>query len=383
MKILVITFAAGLNPGTFMQSFGVRAGLLKIFPDAGIDYLKFPDFKWDRKRHDKNGSLWHLLLQKGFALYRLMKYKQLERRYFHFTREIDLFDYDEKEAKELLSHYDLVVVGSDTILEAAKGGSKDQYGLNWYSSVLCNAPHILFAASASPARYSSDKEIVDKLKDIAKNFKFIGLRDDLTVNLFKNVLEISEDKIYKQPDPSFLLDVEQFRLSNYYIRKLKGRKIAYYNFMSDFPYRKKLADILQQKGYTVVSSVYNPFADICIDTIDAREWAGIFRHCDLIVTERFHDCVFSLRNCKPVIAIDWEENRISVDGDSKTLRILKDYEMENYHFVLKGDDIIDKLTDRISYLIENFTPQKIADRNKTYELKAYEMLNYIKQSVSN
>lgn len=381
MKILVITFAAGLNPGTFMQSFGVRTGLLKIFPDAEIDYLKFPDFKWDKSRRDKNGSLWHLFLQKGFALYRLMKYKRLERRYFHFTREIDLFDYDEAEAKDLLSHYDLVVVGSDTILEAAKGGSKDQYGLNWYSSVLCNAPHILFAASASPAHYSSNKEIVDKLKDIAQKFKFIGLRDDLTVNLFKNVLAISEEKIFKQPDPSFLLDVQQFHLSNYYVRKLKGRKIAYYNFMSDFPYRKKLADILRQKGYTVVSSVYNPFADICIDTIDAKEWAGIFRHCDLIVTERFHDSVFSLRNCKPVIAVDWEDYRITSDGDSKTLRILKDYEMENYHFVLKEEQDLDRIVGSIDDLLRHFDKSKVAQMNEMYISRANNIDSILKNAL--
>lgn len=381
MKILVITFAAGLNPGTFMQSFGVRTGLLKIFPDAEIEYLKFPDFKWDKSRRDKKSSLWHVALQKGAALYRLTKYKRLERKYFKFTREIDLFDYDIDDAKELLSRYDLVVVGSDTILEAAKGGSKGQYGLNWYSSVLCNAPHILFAASASPAHYSSDKEIVDKLKDIAQKFKFIGLRDDLTVNLFKNVLEINEEKIYKQPDPSFLLDVEQFHLSNYYVRKLKGRKIAYYNFMSDFPYRKKLADMLRQKGYTVISSVYNPFADICIDTIDAKEWAGIFRHCDLIVTERFHDSVFSLRNCKPVIAVDWEDYRITSDGDSKTLRILKDYEMGNHHFVLKEEQDLDRIVGSIDDLLRHFDKSKVAKLNEMYISRANDMLSILKNAL--
>ena len=41
MKILVITFSRGLNPGTFMQAYGVRTGLFKIFPDAEINYLSF------------------------------------------------------------------------------------------------------------------------------------------------------------------------------------------------------------------------------------------------------------------------------------------------------------------------------------------------------
>ncbi len=381
MKILVITFAAGLNPGTFMQSFGVRTGLLKIFPDAEIEYLKFPDFKWDKKRHDIKNSLLHVALQKGTALYRLMKYKRQERKYIKFTREIDLFDYDVDEAKELLSHYDLIVVGSDTILEEAQGGKKGQYGLNWYSSVLCNVPHILFAASASPAHFSSDKDVIGQLREIIPNFVFIGLRDDLTIKLFKNILGVNEEKIYKQPDPSYLLDTNKFKLSNYYVRKLKGRKIACCNFMSYFPYRKELADMLRQKGYTVISTTYNPYADISIATVDAFEWASIFPFCDLVITERFHDSVFALRNCKPVIAVDWENNRISTDRDSKTFHILKDYDMEQFHFVFDNEDVLYQIVGSIDSLVNCFDKEKVAKTNQFFISKANSMLETMKTVV--
>lgn len=45
MRILIITFTGGVNPGTFMQALGVKTAMTRIFPDAEVDYLNFTDFK--------------------------------------------------------------------------------------------------------------------------------------------------------------------------------------------------------------------------------------------------------------------------------------------------------------------------------------------------
>ena len=237
----------------------MRTGLLKIFPNAEINYLSFPDFKWDKGKRGKKDFIGHVLLQKAFAAYRLLKYRKLEQQVFSYTPTIDLFDYDIDKAKSILRKYDLVVVGSDTILEKVTGGSQ-QLGLNWGSSELCNAPHVFFAASASPANFANDKSLLERLKLIADKFIYIGLRDGLTVDLFTNKMRVNTP-VYKQPDPSYYLDINEFQLPEFYVRKLKGKKIAFYNFSPNFPYRKELADLIRRKGYTVASSVYNPYAN--------------------------------------------------------------------------------------------------------------------------
>lgn len=378
MKILVITFSRGLNPGTFMQAYGVRTGLLKIFPHAEINYLSFPDFKWDKGKRGKKDFIGHVLLQKAFAAYRLLKYRKLEQQIFSYTPTIDLFDYDIDKAKSILRKYDLVVVGSDTILEKVTGGSQ-QLGLNWGSCELCNAPHVFFAASASPANFANNKSLLERLKLIADKFIYIGLRDGLTVDLFTNKMRVNQP-VHKQPDPSYYLDINDFQLPEHYIRKLKGKKIAFYNFSPNFPYRKELADLIRGKGYTVISSVYNPYADIKIDTIGPKEWAGIFRYCDIVITERFHDSLFALRNCKPVIAVDWEKDRFSSTGDSKTYRILKDYDLQNYHFILEDKNQLASIIDKIPQLISDFDISRIIQKNKEYTTLAMNLLKAIKQN---
>lgn len=380
MRILVITFSRGLNPGTFMQAFGVKTGLLKIFPDAEINYLSFPDFKWDKSKRSKGDFIGYVFLQKAFATYRLLRYRRLEKKTFSYTSTIDLFDYNKKEAEELLKQYDLVVVGSDTILERTNGNSQ-QLGLNWASKELCHAPHVFFAASASPANFSDNKRLLEQLRNIANQFIYIGLRDGLTVDLFTNKMKVNVP-VYQQPDPSYYLDVEKFQLPAFYRHILKEKKIAFYNFSPNFPYRKDLANLLKEKGYTVISSVYNPYADIKIDTITPFEWAGIFRYCDIVITERFHDSLFALRNYKPVIAVDWEQDRFSAFGDSKTLRILKEYGLEKYHFNLSEAKMLNNIVDSIESIKREFDVEKIKKYNDVYIEKANQLLQQLKTNYS-
>ena len=282
------------------------------------------------------------------------------------------------EAKAILQDYDLVVVGSDTILEKVTGNGQ-QLGLNWGSSELCKAPHVFFAASASPANFANDKSLLERLKLIADKFIYIGLRDGLTVDLFTNKMRVNQP-VHKQPDPSYYLDVNEFQLPKHYIRKLKGKKIAFYNFSPNFPYRKELADLIRGKGYTVISSVYNPYADIKIDTIGPKEWAGIFRYCDIVITERFHDSLFALRNCIPVIAVDWEKDRFSSTGDSKTYRILKDYGLEENHFTLVNAKQLHDIVDCIPITIKNFNSKEVQHLNEEYMDLALKLLEQLKNN---
>lgn len=373
MKILIITFTSGNNPGTFMQGLGVQTAMKRLFPNAQIDFLKFPDFKASLGVRDKKAKLWQTLRQKAASAYRLLKYNKLRKEVINFTPTIDLFNYT-KEDEAVICQYDLVVVGSDTILEEAYG--KDgRIGLNWMP---LDVKKIYFAASASPANFQPK----DDLREVAAKAEFIGLRDNLTVDFFVNKLCIDKERIVKQPDPSYFLDINQFKLSSTQQARLKkGKKYVLYNFMSNFPLRKELADALRSIGYTVVSTAYNPYADISLDTIDAYEWAGVFRLMDVIVTERFHDSVFGLRNECPVVAIDWDPARFSKDGDSKTLRILEDYGHEHLHFNLCGKIDFSPVVDAVKNIGNLYELQKVKRVNELQQQRIEAVLEQIKKNV--
>lgn len=373
MKILIITFTSGNNPGTLMQGLGVQTAMKRLYPNAQIDFLKFPDFKASLGVRDKKAKLWQTFRQKAASAYRLLKYNKLRKEMMCFTPTIDLFNYT-KEDEAIVRQYDLIVIGSDTILEEAYG-KEGRIGLNWMPF---DVKKIYFAASASPANFVPK----DDLRKVAAKADFIGLRDNLTIDFFINKLGIDEERIVKQPDPSYFLDINQFQLSSSQQSRLKkGRKYLLYNFMSNFPLRKVLADALRGIGYTVVSTAYNPYADISLETIDAYEWAGVFRLMDVIVTERFHDSVFGLRNECPVVAIDWDPARFSEGGDSKTLRILEDYGHEHLHFNLCGKIDFSPVIDAVKNIERLYDLQKVKQVNILQQQRIDAILKQIKENV--
>lgn len=89
----------------------------------------------------KERFYWARSASKGICGLPLVEIQKTGATSISYTPTIDLFDYDIDKAKSILRKYDLVVVGSDTILEKVTGGSQ-QLGLNWGSSELCNAPHV-------------------------------------------------------------------------------------------------------------------------------------------------------------------------------------------------------------------------------------------------
>lgn len=374
MKILIITFTTGVNPGTIMQALGVKTAMRRLWPDANIDYLNFPDFKNSGfgVRGKKDG-ITNTIKQKAYAAYRLMKYIRLRRNNFHYSKRVDLFNYTDEQVA-FIRDYDLIVIGSDTILEQAYL-IDGKIGLNWMPLPV---KKLYFAASASPANFDATED----LKRVAREALYIGLRDELTINYFQNRLEISSDRIVKQPDPSFFLNINNFhlpdRLRN--ILKIEDKHVLY-NFNSNFPLRKELADGLRSIGYKVVTTAYNPYADICFKMVDAFEWAAIFPFMDLVVTERFHDSVFALRNEKPVIAVDWDPLRFSEGGESKTLCILEDYKHKHLHFNLCNSTDVSPIIKMAKDIHDHFDVDTIKTVNNMMQKRINEILTIVKKTV--
>ena len=63
---------------------GKFAKLFREF-NAHLEAAIIQDFKWDKKRRDKNGSLWHLFLQKGLSYNSQLIFKILRQMIILYT----------------------------------------------------------------------------------------------------------------------------------------------------------------------------------------------------------------------------------------------------------------------------------------------------------
>ena len=364
MKILIITYSREVNPGTFLQAYGVQYAMKQLFPDAQIDLLKHKRLYniTGNSGPAKKRKNWTWLKSKIFAIPRRFKYERLYSSSFSFTaQEFDLFDYDEKRFKETAEQYDLIVVGSDTILINLK--KKNKYGLMWLLGI--DASKILFAASAAPVKYEVANDEIETLRRNFLTFKFLGVRDAQTHELLSKKIGLGE-RVELMFDPSYLIPMDLFNLN--FINKVRlnrihsTRKIALVNFGEDFKQKRYITENLKKKGFYVISTLYNPWADRNLMTLSPFEWAGMFKHIDMTVTERFHDSVFTLRNNKPVIAIDWKQNRIGKNGKSKTQDLLERYGLGEFHLV-STDETVSKFDETVDLRINTFDKEKIANKN--------------------
>ena len=338
MKILIITYSREVNPGTFLQAYGVQYAFRQLYPNAQIDLIKHKrmySIAAEKKNATAtNKSKLSFFTAKVRAIPRRLKYELAYRTKFHLTeQEFDFFEYDDAEFKVFAEEYDLIIVGSDTILiNLEKNG---HYGLMWLRGI--ETQKILFAASAAPANFVLNEQQKKDLYKSFSTFKLLGVRDRVTEHLLRDEIGMG-DKVYTQYDPTYLIPESEFSLPYFIKKKLQGvrkhQKIALVNFsVTGCPFKKEMTEFLQQLGYYTVSTLYNEWADCNLMSLSPFGWAAMFRYVDLTVTERFHDSVFTLRNGKPVVAIDWNSGRFYKDGFSKTQNLLSLYGLDCNHFI--------------------------------------------------
>lgn len=362
MRILIITYTREVNPGTFLQAYGVQYGLKLIFPTAQIEFIKHERLYsfLGTVKHEKKIKDLTYIKSKLLAIPRRIKYEYLYKKMFSFSKEqFNFFNYDEKKFLSFTSQYDLICVGSDTILINFE--QKGRIGLMWLKDVL--TPKIFFAVSAAPANYTIPTKYVQSLHDTFLSALQIGVRDEVTENMLIRQLQIPESRIYLQPDPTYLIPDSSLNLSIYFKSRFKiikrKAKIALVNFSEGFVFKSQITNKIKKKGYYIISTHYNKDADWNIMTLSPFEWGALFRYVDLTVTDRFHDSVFTLRNNKNVFAIDWDKERFSANGLSKTNSLLKYYGLSDYHFIVNSTNDLQKLF----YALEKFNDiEKITSR---------------------
>lgn len=382
MKILIITYSREVNPGTFLQAYGVQYVLRQMFPEARIDLLKHKRLyglsgQQKGRPTPKVKKDWCWLKGRLLAIPRRIKYEWNYARKFHFPKfEFDFFDYDQNEFRKFAENYDLIVVGSDTILIDLK--RNNHFGLMWLLNVRANKA--LFAASAAPANYEISRDEADLLKQSFSTFKLLSVRDSVTYNLLAEKIGVARD-VQKIFDPTYLIPSSEFHFPYWMGRKLqnvaKKHKIALVNFGNAFEKKKCITEYLKKCGYFAIATHYNQWADMNIMTLSPFEWAALYQYVDLTVTERFHDCVFSLRNNKPVVAIDWAPSRFASDGSSKLTDLLNEYDLMDLHYNDRRNDDIKVLFN----IIENVNDVFDFDLCKSMNEKISESYSRLKDEL--
>lgn len=386
-KILIITYCTSSNSGTFLQAYGVQSAFKRIYPECCIEFFKAsrPE-KSVKKKHAYNGIQDFFKINYGriISFIRNKMYLKWSNKYLKKANvgNMTCWEYDDIVSQDLISSYDLIVTGSDTILDRLYHNNK--IGLMWGIKTP-TTKHIFFAASGDDCKHLLNLDnIYPIIRKKIIQFPFIGLRDNIIRDFFINYIKIPKEKLIMQPDPTYFLPLSLFRLKKYNIKRLthfKEKKRALFHFDRTFSYRKELASILRDLGYILVSPEYDPNCDISLGIISPFEWGDLFMYVDIVLTERFHDTIFALRHCKPVINIDWNLNSINNKGQSKRSEILSIYDMSEFNLDLSITFDKEKIKNEISLLLSKFDGNKVNLVNNKLIEDCDKIIEKIKKSI--
>ena len=139
-----------------------------------------------------------------------------------------------------------------------------------------------------------------------------------------------------------------------------------------------LAKYFKSMGYTIVTPRPYKFSDIVLNDMGPLEQLGIYGYFDLVVTHRFHDCVFCLKNGTPFfVYVKSRKTFMTADNDSKHVSLLKDFGLYPYGFLGCVDDGIptNNIDEKLKLLKSHFDGEYIKSRLREFREEYFRFLN--------
>lgn len=302
MRIGIVTLPLHTNYGGIMQAYA----LSHVLKDMGHDAIVINKLQYRYLSFFKKCYIYPWRIFQKVFLQR-KDINVFPERYFNRCQEqrkrtmLHTNAFVEKYVpKKDLTHYgllrknrfDVVIVGSDQIwrpryIENTLCATVDDAFLAFTDG--WNIKRIAYAASFGTDKWEFSDEQTKRIVPLAQRMNAISVRESSGVGLCANNLGVDAMHVL---DPTLLLDVEDYRrLYNYSAEIVNRGKIMCYVLDESERVNDIIRIIEQKTGKEHFSSKASFDEDI---QPPVEEWLYGFDSSDLIVTDSFHACVFSL-----------------------------------------------------------------------------------------
>lgn len=238
---------------------------------------------------------------------------------------------------------DAVIVGSDQVW---RHDFALNYGYNYFLDfVPDNVLKLSYAASFALPIWKYCSEDTLKIQNLLKRFKAVSVREEDAVALCKVNLGINAEWLL---DPTILLDAKDY--SQVSSTRLLNNKYVFIYWLGDENISLPIIADYKSQGYEVV------YVSLRTKRIkpSIEDWISYIKYADIVHTDSFHGCVFSILFQKTLILAE------SLFTDSRTVSLFKllGLKLGNIQY----DDYTDKVAERINQAREkskNFLTQNL------------------------
>lgn len=248
------------------------------------------------------------------------RFEKFDKKYFKFAKGESTID----SIDEILAHeYDFVIAGSDQIWNP-------QCTFNFEFNFLTfvdKSKRIAYAPSIGVDKIPEDKK--EQFKQYFMGIKYISTREFQGAKI---VEELTGKKCPVMPDPTFLLDKEEWENIQKKPKWLDKNKkyILKYFLGNDVDYSNIVNGITDEYSGLDIIDINNVYDTKCY-SITPDEFVYLINHCELMITDSFHGTVFSIVMQKPFIHSIRKEGKVKTNSRIDSLfRMLK---IENDEFI--------------------------------------------------
>ena len=371
-KIGILTyFKEYSNLGTNMQAYCTFKAIQGQYPDDFVEIIEYSGWKPAMKPYLSQISIKSLI--KDFI--RIKKYRKFFKDEYIFSSD-KLISSNLKQSLDFIKkqNYDTIYVGSDTLLEL-KRAEKDELTAYWLDeSVQCKK--ILIAASSHNVVFENlSSEQKNKIQKTIKDYSLLGVRDEATHRLLSHFTSDGDDRLQIIPDPTFTYDINYSFIENYLKRKkiAINKPIVCLHLTRNTEWASELASFFRKEGYIIASLRPAYYADIIFTDLSAFEQIGLYRYFDLVITHRFHDSIFSIKNLTPVIVYPEFHSDVTLYNENKNRTLFKSFNIEENYLsskdMLNANSIINFHKKAISNFRDNegLIRDVLIENKKKYE----------------
>lgn len=372
MKIGILTLSPACNYGGILQAYALQRALTKQGHDVSL--IDFP-------------KEWKLSLFKRILLYTkrfILKYAfrkpivvKIDQKHNSELREITKYtstfikkyitrtiinDFSELRANQ----FDTLIVGSDQIWRPK------YYCKNIENAFFCfaqnwNINRISYAASFGTDKWEYTPEQTAHCSKLIQLFNAVSVREKTGIELCKKYLSTDATQVL---DPTLLLDRNEYiRLfSTEQVPQSPGNMFCY--ILDKTSEKNKVISMLSEKHKLIPFEVNAKYDDTTAKLEDriqpkVEQWLRGFYDAELIFTDSFHACVFSIIFNKPFIVIGNKERG-----------------MTRFHSLLELFNLNDRFISSIEDLnilhAENINWTSVNEKLERYKEKS---LNFLKSNI--
>lgn len=210
---------------------------------------------------------------------------------------------------------------------------------------------ISYAASIGLSDLDYNAEIKVKKYLNKEQFPCLSVREESAKNIIQNITKRNDIKTVL--DPTLMIDCEKWNIVAKKPNNFSKKKYILIYFLGDNEYEKGINDFANKNNCEIIN-IKN------VDDIGPQEFLYLFDNAELIFTDSFHACAFSVIYKKEFFVFDRKQNGIS-NMNSRIINFLEKFNLEARRLTKFENIYLESIDYEIVYKILEYERKKSAE----------------------